>query len=288
MKPFRGEFVDVRERRYHVRVWGEDDAPTLFCLHGWGDVGASFQFVVDALRGDWRVVAPDWRGFGLTQWNQGAYWFADYLADLDGLLERYSPEQPARLVGHSMGGIVASLYAGVRPGRVARFANLEGFVLWVSPPGETTDRLDRWLRQIRDDSDAFRPYARRVEFADRLVRDNPRLTPERAAFLADHSLIMNDDGHFVFAGDPHHRWISPQLFPIEEAKACWRRIAAPTLWVAGRDSAVIKKQLSDPDEYRARRDCFARRREVVIDDCGHNIHHDQPQRLAGLLDEFFA
>ncbi len=224
----------------------------------------------------------------MTQWNLGAYWFPDYLADLDALLEHYSPGCPAQIAGHSMGGIVASLYAGIRPERVSRFANLEGFVLWVSAPGATPDRFTQWLRQIRDDDAAFRLYSRRDEFADRLCRDNPRLPAERATFLSQHSLIMADNGEFTFAADPHHRWISPVLFPLEEAKACWRRITAPTLWIAGRDSPVMKKHLADPDDYRARRECFAQVQEVVLDDCGHNIHHDQPEKLARLLDDFFV
>ena len=131
MRTSRSEFVSLRARRHHVRVWGEAGAPTFFFLHGWGDVGASFQFAVDALQGNWRIIAPDWRGFGQSQWNEGPYVFADYIADLDALLTHYSPVQPVQIAGHSLGGIVASLYAGIRPERVSRFANLEGFGLWV-------------------------------------------------------------------------------------------------------------------------------------------------------------
>lgn len=287
MKASRSEFLAVRGRRYHLRIWGEDDAPTLVVLHGWGDVSASFQFVVDELPGNWRIVAPDWRGFGLTQWNDGPYWFPDYLADLDALLEHYSPNEPARIVGHSMGAIVASLYAGVRPERIARLANLEGFGLWVSAPGETPDRFDTWLKQIRDDNSSFRHYARREDFATRMCRDNPRLTAERAAFIAKHATLPVDDG-FAFAGDPRHRWINPVLYPLDEAKACWRRVTAPTLWVAGRDSVLMKPFAANPDDYRARMGCFAKVREVLIDDCGHNPHHDQPEQLAARLGEFFA
>lgn len=287
MKASRSEFLAVRGRRYHLRIWGEDDAPTLVVLHGWGDVSASFQFVVDELPGNWRIVAPDWRGFGLTQWNDGPYWFPDYLADLDALLEHYSPDEPASIVGHSMGAIVASLYAGIRPERVSRFANLEGFGLWVSAPGETPDRFDTWLKQIRDDNSSFRHYARREDFATRMCRDNPRLTAERAAFIAKHATLPVDDG-FAFAGDPRHRWINPVLYPLDEAKACWRRVTAPTLWVAGRDSVLMKPFAANPDDYRARMGCFAKVREVLIDDCGHNPHHDQPEQLAARLGEFFA
>lgn len=73
-------------------------------LHGWMDVGASYQFTVDALQRERRIIAPDWRGFGLTT---GApvdhYVFADYLADLDLLLDHYAPGEAVDLVGHSMG-----------------------------------------------------------------------------------------------------------------------------------------------------------------------------------------
>ena len=287
MKPSRSEFIPLRAHRHHVRIWGDDDAPTIFMLHGWGDTGASFQFIVDALVGNFRVIAPDWRGFGLSQWNEGPYWFPDYLADLDALLEHYAPNEPVRLVGHSLGGIVASLYAGIRPQRVARLANLEGFGLWVSPPSEAPARCAKWLEQVRDDDDAFRPYAHRADYAQRLLDGNPRLTSERATFLAENSLRATDQG-LVFAADPRQRWVNPLLFPIDEAKACWRQVSAPTLWVAGRQSAVMARFAEGSDDYRQRHDCFAQLRDALIDDCGHNLHHDQPQAIARLLDDFFA
>lgn len=293
MSPFRLDEISVRGRRYQVRVWGAEQGPTLFFLHGWGDVGASFQFVVDAMPGSWRIVAPDWRGFGGSQWNDDAYWFLDYLADLDALIAHYSPDQPASIAGHSLGGIVASLYAGVRPERVARFANLEGFALWVASADETPGRLGTWLQNIRERGDSgssrpsFRHYARREDFAARLLRDNPRLTAERAAFLAECSLLAKDAG-FVFAGDPHHRWISPVLFPLDDAMACWRQVSAKTMWITGRQSPIMQALEKRPDDYAQRLACFADVRVEHLDDCGHNLHHDQPEALARLLDAFFS
>jgi pimeloyl-ACP methyl ester carboxylesterase len=287
MKPFHSEFVPIRGRRYHIRLWGDADAPTLFFFHGWGDTGASFQFVVDALERPWRVVAPDWRGFGLSQWNDGVYFFQDYLADLDALLERYSPEAPARIVGHSMGGIVASLYAGIRPERVSHFANLEGFVFWTAAPLESPERFETWLKQIRENDAAFRVYARCEEFAENLIRRNPRLKAERAAFLARHSLREIENRGFTFAADPRHRWITPLLHPLAEAKACWRRIAAQTLWIAASDSPVSKLFAARPEEFHERIACFAHVRHVPIERSGHNLHHDQPEALARLFEEFF-
>ena len=119
--------------------------------------------------------------------------------------------------------------------------------------------------------------------------DNPRLTAERATFIAEHATLATEDCFgFVFAGDPRHRWINPVLYPLDEAKACWRRVSAPTLWVAGRDSVMMKPFAANPEDYQARMNCFARVREVLIDDCGHSLHHDQPEQLAARLGEFFA
>src|SRR5688572_5770071 len=126
MKASRSEYHAIRGLRHHVRLWGQAGAPRLFLLHGWMDVSASFQFLVDCLSREWLVVAPDWRGFGLSEWTREGYWFADYYADLEAILDIYEPEIPARLVGHSMGGVIASIYSGIRPARVARLASLEG------------------------------------------------------------------------------------------------------------------------------------------------------------------
>ncbi len=104
------------------------------------DGSASFQFLVDELQKDWNVIAPDWRGFGLSGWAREGYWFPDYYADLDALLALYAAEQPAQLVGHSMGGIIASAYAGIRPERVARVVSLEGFGLARTQPDAAPSR----------------------------------------------------------------------------------------------------------------------------------------------------
>ena len=102
MKESESHFHVINQLKHHVRTWGNATAPKLFLLHGWMDVSASFQFVVDCLAHAWHVIAPDWRGFGLSAWQRDGYWFQDYYADLDQLLEIYTPQAPALIVGHSM------------------------------------------------------------------------------------------------------------------------------------------------------------------------------------------
>ncbi len=281
------DFIDLRGKRSHVRIWGDSGAPRLFLLHGWKDISASFQFVVDELRREWRVIAPDWRGFGASDGNAGPYWFPDYLADLDGLLDHYSPDEPARIAGHSMGGNVAGLYAGVRSGRVAQLALLEGLGLAASDPAEAPHRFSRWLEQVTA-TPKVHAYVDRPSLAARLMAANPRLTATRAAFLAEHLGVSGGDGRIVVAADPYHNVVNPVLYRLEEAKACWRRVTAPVLWVAGTESPILRGLREHEDDYRERLACFADLREAIVPDAGHNLHHDQPARLASLLEHFFA
>ena len=288
MKTSRSEFLQIRGRRLHVRIWGGETAPLLVLLHGWCDVSASWQFVVDALERDWRVLALDWRGFGLSEWNNDVYWFPDYIADLDALLNHYSPQSPVRLVGHSMGGNAGSLYAGIRPDRVQQLVNLEGMGLRLYLTDEVADRYANWLDQLRD-TPSFRSYPDRTAFAARLKKENPRLSDEKARYLADHMGEDDGAGGIHQAADPHHRWVNPVIYRVEEAMSIWRRVTAPVLWVTAADSFLFKELFAiDSEDYRRRIACFRDIREVLLDDCGHNLHHDQPQQVAQMIEEFFT
>ncbi len=286
MKPSESLYLDVRGLRYHCRAWGDRRAPLLVMLHGWMDVSASFQFVVDALAQEWRVIAPDWRGYGLTQWSGAdSYWFPDYLGDLDVLLRVFSPTEPVRLAGHSMGGNVACLYAGIRPQRIARLINLEGFGLRSSDPADAPQRYATWLDELAEPQ-RFRDYASFDELAARLCDANPRLVRPRAEFLARHWGAEAPDGRVVLRSDPAHKRIYPVLYRLKEAQACWRRVTAPVLWVEGALSQTARALRLDERQIAARRSAFANLVTHTLPDAGHMLHHDQPEALAGIVEAF--
>ena len=288
MKPASSLFVNVRGLRYHCRSWGDSGRPKLVMLHGWMDVSASFQFLVDALKGDWHVIAPDWRGYGLTDRGpDDSYWFPDYVADLDRLLAHFSPDGPATLIGHSMGGNVACLYAGIRPERVARLVNLEGFGMRRTEPGKAPGRYAKWLDQIAD-KPGFRDYANLEDLAARMRKSNPRLSDERALYLAGYWGRQNAAGRVELCSDPAHKLVNPVQYQLEEAMACWRSITAPVLWVDGADSKVIEHLRIDAAEFAARKACFAKLTAHTIADAGHMMHHDQPDELARLIEAFLG
>ena len=287
MKSSSSEFHDIRGLRYHVRTWGDSRQPRLFLLHGWMDVGASFQFLVDALNRDWHVIAPDWRGFGLSAWAREGYWFPDYYADLDALLDLYQPGAPVNLVGHSMGGNIVCTYAGLRPERIAKLATLEGIGIRRAEPDAAPKRVVKWLDALHDPP-RFKPYASFDEVAQRLKRNNSRLTDDKAQFLARHWAAENTAGAVEMVSDPRHKAANPYLFRVDEALACWRLITAPTLLVTGKDSHIVAWLKDVPEQLAERKAAFRDLREVELADCGHMMHHDKPEELARVIEAFLA
>ncbi|MEN9865003.1 MAG: hypothetical protein RL748_593 [Pseudomonadota bacterium] len=289
MKPFRSEFLRIRGLRYHVRHWGNDQAPMLFMLHGWMDCSASFQFVVDALQQDWHVIAPDWRGFGLSE-NTAAdsYWFPDYLGDLDAILQMYSPLQAVNLLGHSMGGNVVALYAGVRPERVKKLINLEGFGLPNMDAALAPGKYAKWLDALREPAQ-LRSYASQAEVAARLQKTNPRLSDERAAFLSGHWARENARGEWEILGDPAHKLPNPVLYREAEVLACWAQTTAPVLWVEA-EHTLMWNWMGGKEKGRAaieqRLQAIPNVKPALLRDAGHMLHHDQPEELAHLIEAF--
>jgi pimeloyl-ACP methyl ester carboxylesterase len=287
MTPSHSRFLRLRGLRYHLREWGEPGAPLLLLLHGWMDVSASFQFVVDAFESDWHVVAPDWRGFGLTERGPGdCYWFPDYLGDLDAIVDAVSADAPVRVVGHSMGGNVALLYAGVRPERVRALVNLEGLGLKDSTPAMAPARYARWLDELRA-TPPVRRYADVAEVAARLRRNNPRLDAERAAFLAGHWSRRTAQGDYEIAGDPAHKIVNPVLYRWAEVAACWAAIRCPVLWVEAADSDA-HRWAGNADDIAGRVAVLKSVEVARIVDAGHMLHHDQPRAVARLIEDFVA
>ena len=302
-RPFRSEFVPIRGLDYHVQIWnGSVDSalPPLLLVHGWMDVAASYQFMVDALSDAFAagrtIIAPDWRGFGKTVPGHAAsqpdhYWFADYLADLDFLLDHYAPGLAIDLVGHSMGGNVAMLYAGVRPARIRKLVNLEGFGMPASQPSQAPTRYAKWmdeLKSLQRGELALKAYDDVEGVARRLMKTNPRLTPDKAHWLASHWARPDAAGKWRILGDAAHKITSAQLYRLDEVLEVYRCISAPVLAIEASDDSMGlwwagKYSLS---EYHERLKQVPNAQIAVISDAGHMLHHDQPEQLAALIEGF--
>ncbi len=293
-KAARSEYVPVRNLRYHVLVWGRSGPGKvpLVMVHGWMDVAASYQFVVDAFARDHYVIAPDWRGYGLTERPAvDSYWFPDYLADLDFLLDHYSPEAPVNLLGHSMGGNVAMMYAGIRPQRIRRLVSLEGFGLAASQPSQAPGRYAKWMDELKAfhrGEVGLKAYDSAAGVARRLMKTNKRLTQDKADWLAQHWAGRGADGLWRILGDPSHKIISAQLYRVDEVLETYKAITAPVLSVESSEDSLSQwwKAKYSLAEYHERLRSVPKARSEVIHDAGHMLHHDQPEQLAQLIEGF--
>jgi pimeloyl-ACP methyl ester carboxylesterase len=295
-KPAASHVVDVRGERHHVLTWGRPEAPRLVLLHGWMDVGASFQFLVDALARDWFAIAPDLRGFGRSAWQPQGYWFYDYVADLEALLDHFSPGAPARLVGHSLGGNVVMTYAGVRPERVRCVVSLEGFGIPAESPADAPAKIAKWLDALAKPP-RFKQYDDAGAVADRLQEKNPRLPRDKAEFLARHWSRTLPDGRAELTSDPRHKLPFPHVYRMEEIFAIWRAVTSPVLWVAADESEIPRWLEHHPegeigtdglDGVRRRLAHIRNARLATIADAGHMLHHDQPAAVAAVIEPFLA
>jgi len=283
----RTEIIKVRGINYCIRHWGPHDAPTLFFLHGRMDSSPTFQFVVDALRKSWHIIAPDWRGYGASEWLSRPYWFHEYYADLDCLLQHYSKENPARVVGHSMGANIASMYAGVRPERIAQLVMLDFLGLKPEKVADVPAAMGSWLAALQEQPQ-MRTYPDHASLARRLMATNPRLDEKKATFLSRAVSRIRPDGQIEMACDPWHKIPSPIPYRAEDAKATWRKIASPVLMLVADQGYVHQRFDNDPAEYRSRIESFPNVHIATIPDSGHNIQHDQPELIASALEKFFA
>jgi pimeloyl-ACP methyl ester carboxylesterase len=282
--------LDVRGVSHHFTRWAgttaAGDAAPVLLLHGYQDCGATFQFVADLIDPARALLAPDWRGFGATAWSPQGYWFPDYFADLDAILALVAPGQPVDIVGHSMGGNIAMMYAGIRPERVRRLVSLEGFGL----PGGTPDRAPGRYREWLDQLNAREPasvFPNLEVFTAVLRKRNPRLPPDRADFVARAWCETLPDGRVRPRFDPAHKRVNPILYRREEAAACWAAIRAPLLYVAGAESDFLARLQGAGDPERMRQ-WVPQLEPRVIEAAGHMLHHDQPAALARLVEEFLA
>ncbi|WP_022981622.1 alpha/beta fold hydrolase [Ideonella sp. B508-1] len=294
-------WVNIRGLEYHISQWGDPSLvtpqrPPLLLCHGFMDIGASFQFLVDAMadhEGERRyVLAMDWRGFGRTRGPAtDAYWFPDYLADLDALLccedLGLDGKTPVDLLGHSMGGNIVMNYAGVQPARIRRLVNLEGFGLPRAEASEAPSRMARWLNHLRHPR-PLRAFAGVNGVKARLQENNPRLPDERALWLAHQWAEPRDDGQWHILADEAHKNINPLVYRVEEVLACWARITAPVLWVEGAESETSRwwGDRFPREEFEARLAVVGWLERHTLAGAGHMLHHDQPDALARHLQAF--
>jgi pimeloyl-ACP methyl ester carboxylesterase len=285
----RDRFVDVRGLKIHYVEWGERESEPLILVHGFLDHARSWDAFVGSI---WEksctplwIIALDCRGHGDSGWigAGGYYHFPDYILDLDSLIQELRTDRVI-LMGHSMGGTISFLYTGTFPKRVKKLILVEG----IGPLGLTFSdappRMEKWISEVLAVTER-KPaeYSTLEEAAKRLRKTNPRLRQDFALHLARSGMKQTSNGKWVWKFDPLHRTTAPQPFYSGQALEFFRRIECPVLIVQGKES----HQTLRPD-MQERLGTITYRTLAEIEDAGHMVHQDNPERLAEAVMEFLS
>jgi pimeloyl-ACP methyl ester carboxylesterase len=274
--------------RLHYVDWGNEDAPPLLLVHGGRDHCRNWDWVAEALRDEYHIIAPDLLGHGDSEWcSTGNYVMTDYVYDIAQLIHQ-KQMAPLTIVGHSLGGMITLQYAGLFPENVLKVAAIEG--LGPSPKmlaeraGDSVDgRVRKWFEELRGIAGrAPRRYASIEEAFQRMQSENPHLSAEQARHLTIHGANQNEDGTYSWKFDNYVRIWPPYGLTFQEITQIWQRITCPTLLFRGTESWA-----SDPTK-DGRIEHFKNPTFVNIEGAGHWAHHDRFGEFMRILRDFLA
>jgi pimeloyl-ACP methyl ester carboxylesterase len=275
--------------RLHYVDWGNPDKPPLLLVHGGRDHCRNWDWVAEALRDEWHIVAPDLRGHGDSQWStDGSYTLAGYVYDLAQLIHQQRLA-PVTIIAHSLGGVVALRYAGVYPDTVARLVAIEGLgpppaVLAQRVARPIDQRIDEWIREQRGLAGRLpRRYASIEDAFKRMQEENPHLTAEQARHLTVHGVNQNEDGTYSWKFDNYVRSWLPYDMSSRDIQHLWSRITSPTLLLYGKESRWAGDPATD-----GRAGHFRNARVIGVEGAGHWLHHDRLDEFLRIVRAFFA
>lgn len=286
------ERLTINKIEHQIYIWGREGLPLLFFIHGWMDSGANFRFLCEHLQEQYRCIAIDLRGHGQTEHtsNPLGYYFYEYLDDVHQFFHHYSPQAPVRVVGHSMGGNIVSLYAGVFPERVKEFINVEGLGIKEVPGDHGPQRCREWLESIHSEHNrlypTFESYLRNLQRRYPLIQD-----PVILQSIGE-SLIEKKEGGWALKADLKHTKISPYPFQMQNIAPFWSAIKARVLFVQGAHTQMgdWMDNSHDLEEEVKRRLHFypPGTQRILMPECAHMIHYERPYELAQVIINFLT
>ena len=274
----------------HYLDWGNRDAPPLILQHGGRDHCRSWDWVAQELRHDWHVICPDLRGHGDSAWSpDGSYTMQGLVYDFAQLVETVlepGHHTQVTVCAHSLGGMVATTFAGLYPEKIRKFANIEGLGLTPRDLDRRShrpyaDRLRRWIEDRRKAAGRMpRRYGSFDDALDRMRAANATLSEAQIRHLTTHAIARNEDGSYSWKFDPYlHVWPLAD-FPDAEITALWAAVTCPVFLVYGADSWATNPATD------GRLAHFRDARVVEYPHAGHWPHHDQLDRFLADLKGF--
>ena len=270
--------------RLHYLDWGNADSPPLLLIHGIHDHCRSWDWLVEHLKSDFHVIAPDLRGHGDSEWSTGSqYMLLEYVYDIAQLIQQQHLS-PLTILSHSLGGTIASIYCGLYPETIKRLIIIEGVGLYPSPTfAGPAGRIRAWIETGRNLAGRHvRRYPSIEDAYHRMHEMNPHLSTDQAKHLSLHASNQNEDGTYSWKFDNYTRNRSPYDMPNDHLIALWQEISAPVLIINSVHGYPHRIGQDGTDQY------FSDLKMVRVPGSGHWVHHDQLAEVVAATREFLG
>jgi pimeloyl-ACP methyl ester carboxylesterase len=269
--------------RLHYWEWGVPDDHTFVFIHGIRDQGRSWELLIASLLARGcpikHAVALDLRGHGESDWPTGSrgYQHEDFLTDLAGLL-RHLDRESLTLIGHSLGGSMALLYAGTFPEKIERLVLLESLGPFARSDDEVPEIMAERLNG-RSYVEIPYPYPSLEDAAKALQKRYPLIPDRAAAHMALYGTRQTRQS-YRWKHDPVLRYRTTTMLSEGQIEAFIRRIKCPILFIYGTESDFIKSVRGPRAKH------FNNAQIVPIEGAGHHIPHEKPDELAKVVAPF--
>ena len=277
--------IELPHIRLAGRVWGDNSKPLLIALHGWLDNANSFEPLSKYLN-DYQLLAVDWPGHGLSQHRPGHYplhWI-DYLYDLEHLIETIAAIKPIyAVIGHSLGGIVASAYSAAFADKVPYWIFIEALSPLVEDPSKSRQRL---IRSFQDHGRGLRSEGRssRNVSLDAAVTARHRLTGldmQWCRLLIERNLEVTEDGT-RWRSDPRLKLDSPMRLTFEHVQGLMQDHCGKVLLISGKDGYRVASEVSE------RVQSWYHNLTCVELEGDHHLHMGNSEQVATEIKRFLA
>jgi pimeloyl-ACP methyl ester carboxylesterase len=283
-KPTSHSYTSQR-LRLHYLDWGNVEAPHMLLIHGVHDHCHTWDWFASEFADDFHIVAPDLRGHGDSEWLRGSsYHQVDYVYDIAQLV-RQAELDPVVVVGHSMGGTLAAIYAGLYPQQVSKLVLMEGVGLWPGVFEDSTpaQQLRAWIDNTRQLAGRLpKRYGSQEDALSRMREANAHLSDEQVRHLTTHGSNQNEDGTFSWKYDNYTHAFPVHRMQQDETVSIWEEISSPTLIINSRGG--FSHRIGQNGTSTHFRNCSM----IDVADAGHWVHHDRLNEVVVATRNFLA
>ena len=282
----RSRFIDLEGGRRHLLEWGEPGAPVVVLLHGMRDHAHSWSWVAQSLADRYRIIAPDLRGHGDSDWSRDRdYTLPSYVRDLAEIVEA-SGLADINIVGHSLGGQIALRFAASFPERIRSQVLIEGVELPLirqerQEPTPYPKRVRDWLEHSRSRREWKPRFYSTIALAERRMREaHPNIDQATLAFLTRTGITEEPGKGWRWKYDDACRYRPPEDQRGQDLDELLEAITSPSILAYGDESWI-----SPPPDSRLAH--LREHRVVRFANASHWLHHQRREQFCALLDRFF-